>query len=59
MGKRPQRRDEASGRPVWISLLLDLAAERSLTEIFTLSMLTPMTLTWFWLVNAMSGRVRF
>ena len=41
------------------SLLLDLAAERSLTEIFTLSMLTPVTLTWFWLVNAMSGRVRF
>jgi hypothetical protein len=40
-------------------LLLDLAAERSLTEIVVLSMLTPVTLSWFWLINAMSGRPRF
>jgi hypothetical protein len=41
------------------SLVLDLAAERSLTEIFALSMLTPITLGWFWLMCAMSGRARF
>ncbi len=41
------------------SLVFDLAAERSLTEIFTLSMLMPITLGWFWLMYAMSGRARF
>ena len=40
-------------------LLLDLAAERSLTEIVALSLFTPVTLGWFWLMHAMSGRVRF
>ena len=40
-------------------LLVDLAADRSLTEIFALSMAIPYALTWFWLVNAMRGRVRF
>jgi hypothetical protein len=40
------------------SLVLDLAAERSLSEVFALSMLTPFALGWFWLMNAMSGRVR-
>jgi hypothetical protein len=40
-------------------LLLDLAAERSWTEIVVLSALTPLTLTGFWLINAMSGRARF
>ena len=28
-------------------------------EIAILCMLTPMTLGWVWLLNAMSGRVRF
>ena len=40
-------------------LLLDLAAERGLTEIFALNMLTPLALTGFWLLNAMRGRARF
>lgn len=40
-------------------LLLDLAAERTFTEIVVLSALTPLTLTWFWLMHAMTGRVRF
>ena len=39
-------------------LVLDLAAERSLTEIWAISLLTPMALGWFWLVHAMNGRVR-
>ena len=40
------------------SLLLDLAAERGLTEVFTLSLIAPFALGWFWLVNAMAGRAR-
>jgi hypothetical protein len=40
-------------------LLLDLAAERSLTEIVMLSMFTPVALGWFWLIHAMSWRARF
>jgi hypothetical protein len=52
-GTKPWDARSASG------LLLDLAAERTLTEIVVLSMLTPLTLTWFWLINAMSGRARF
>ena len=41
------------------SLILDLAAERGLTEVFALSMVAPFALGWFWLMNAMAGRVRF
>ena len=41
------------------SLVLDLAAERSLTEVVALCMLTPVALYWFWLMHAMSGRARF
>jgi hypothetical protein len=40
-------------------LLLDLAAERSWTEILVLGALMPLTLMGFWLINAMSGRARF
>ncbi len=41
------------------SLLVDLAAERGLIEVLALSMLAPVALSFFWLVNAMTGRVRF
>ena len=41
------------------SLVLDLAAERSLTEVVALCMLAPFTLGWFWLMNAMNGKARF
>jgi hypothetical protein len=41
------------------SLVLDLAAERTLMETAILCMLTPMALGCFWLLNAMSGRARF
>ena len=48
--------DPPVGRP---DLLVDLAADRSLTEIFALSLLAPLALSWFWLMHAMAGRVRF
>jgi hypothetical protein len=41
------------------SLMLDLAAERGLTEVFALSLIAPFALGWFWLMNAMAGRARF
>ncbi len=41
------------------SLVLDLAAERSFTEVVALSMLAPFTLGWVWLINAMNGKARF
>jgi hypothetical protein len=41
------------------SLVLDLAAERGLVEVFALSLLAPFALGFFWLVNAITGRVRF
>jgi hypothetical protein len=55
------RNDETkpSDAPADRNLLVDLAAERSLTEIFALTVLTPMALTGFWVLNAMKGRVRF
>jgi hypothetical protein len=40
------------------NLVLDLAAERSLTEVVALSMLAPITLGWVWLLHAMHGRAR-
>ncbi len=40
------------------SLLLDLAAERGLIEVFALSMLAPVALGFFWFINAMTGRAR-
>ncbi len=50
---------QAKKRPAAPSLILDLAAERSLIEVFALSVLAPVALGFFWLVNAMTGRVRF
>ena len=41
-----------------MGLTLDLAADRSLAEVIALSMFAPIALGWFWLLNAMSGRVR-
>ncbi len=37
---------------------IDLAAERSLMEVVSLSFLLPIALGWFWLVNAMNRRAR-
>jgi len=39
-------------------LVFDLAAERSLIEIAALGVMIPFALGWFWLTNAMSGRMR-
>ena len=39
-------------------LTLDLAAERGLAEVLALSFFAPFALGWFWLMNAMAGRVR-
>ena len=54
-------RNEAAARTARqrADLVIDLAAERSLTEVVALSMLAPLALGWFWLMNAMSGRARF
>jgi hypothetical protein len=40
------------------SLLLDLAAERSLTEVIALGIIAPIALGCFWLLNAVRGRAR-
>ena len=40
------------------TLILDLAAERSLMEVLLLSFAAPFALGWFWLAHAMAGRVR-
>ena len=37
---------------------IDLAAERSLMEVVSLSFLVPFALGWFWFVNAMNRRAR-
>jgi hypothetical protein len=39
-------------------VLLDLAAERTLAEVLSLSFLVPFALGWFWWVNAWAGRGR-
>ena len=41
------------------SFVVDLAAERSLTEVIGLCILAPLALGWFWLMNVMAGRARF
>ena len=57
---RHNHADEAPAKnPAAPSLILDLAAERGLMEVFALSLLAPFALGFFWLVNAMAGRVRF
>jgi len=54
------RHARAEDRPTAApSLILDLAAERGLMEVFALSMLAPFALGFFWLINAMKGRMRF
>lgn len=40
------------------NLILDLAAERGLVEVVALSVLAPMALGFFWLLNATVGRAR-
>ena len=55
---RNLRAEETSARAAGPSLILDLAAERSLIEVMALSCLAPFALGWFWLVNAMAGRMR-
>ncbi len=51
--------DRNSGAKPPAGFVLDLSAERSLTEVLALSALAPFALGWFWFLNAMSGRVRF
>jgi hypothetical protein len=54
------RHDRGEDKPAAApSLILDLAAERGLVEVFALSLLAPFALGFFWLVNAITGRVRF
>jgi hypothetical protein len=38
---------------------IDLAAERNLMEVVSLSFLVPFALGWFWFVNAINRRTRF
>jgi len=40
-------------------VILDLTAERTLIEVFALSLIVPFALGWFWWVNALAGRARF
>ena len=54
-GADPSRADDALAPP---RVLLDLAAERTLAEVFSLSFLLPFALGWFWFVNAWAGRGR-
>jgi hypothetical protein len=44
------------GSPTFV---VDLAAERSLTEVIGLGVLAPFALGWFWFMNAIAGRPRF
>lgn len=54
---RHARGDETSATAP--SLTLDLAAERTLTEVLALSFFAPIMLGWFWCMNAIAGRARF
>jgi hypothetical protein len=51
----PSPADDALAPP---RVFLDVAAERSLMEVFALSFLVPFALGWFWWVNALTGRGR-
>jgi hypothetical protein len=53
VGPEPSRQ-AASGA----SATIDLAAERNLIEVASLSFLLPFALGWFWLANAMARRHR-
>jgi hypothetical protein len=39
-------------------VVLDLSAERTLIEVLSLSFIVPFALGWFWVVNALAGRLR-
>jgi hypothetical protein len=53
---------EAPARPDYAAaparVVLDLSAERTLIEVLSLSFLVPFALGWFWVVNALAGRLR-
>ena len=51
----PSPADDALAPP---RVFLDVAAERSLMEVFSLSFLVPFALGWFWFVNAWAARGR-
>lgn len=53
----PENRPEWLGRAAGPTI--DLAAERTLSEVVLLSFLAPFALGWFWLLHAMAGRARF
>ena len=51
----------ASGLPAFqvsARFVIDLSAERTLTQVVALSLFAPYALGWFWLMNAMQGRAR-
>ena len=50
---------DSADLPLTALLTIDLAAPRTLAEVYFLSFFTPMALGWFWLLHAMSGRARF
>jgi len=51
----PQRSRRAAAGA---SAAIDLAAERNLIEVVSLSLLVPFALGWFWFVNAMARHTR-
>lgn len=53
VARKPSRRPAAEA-----SATIDLAAERNLIEVASLSFLVPFALGWFWFVNAMGRRHR-
>ena len=59
LAAEPFRLTSAFGEVGASTFVIDLAAERGLTEVIGLSILAPFALGWFWLMNAMAGRLRF
>jgi len=59
LAAEPFRMTSAFGEVGAATFVIDLAAERSLTEVIGLSILAPFALGWFWLLNAIAGRPRF
>jgi len=51
-------RNRESGHEAPARVVLDLSAERTLIEVLSLSFLVPFALGWFWVVNALAGRLR-
>ena len=52
----PAHPDHAAAAPA--RLIIDLSAERTLIEVLSLGFLVPLALGWFWVVNALAGRLR-